>query len=55
MELAFTLPGPKVEMKAHAKVAWHDETGNVGVRFVKVAAKQERMLELWLAQQFLAN
>ena len=55
LELSFTLPGPKVEMKAQAKVAWHDEKGNAGIRFVKIARKQERMLELWLAQQFLAN
>jgi CheY-like chemotaxis protein len=55
LELSFTLPGPKVELKAQAKVAWHDDNGNVGIRFLKVAPKQERMLELWLAQQFLAN
>ena len=38
-----------------AEVVWQDKTGNVGVRFVKVPAPQQRALELWLAQQFLAN
>lgn len=55
LQISFMLPGSKTEVKAQAKVAWHDASGNFGIRFVKVAAKQERSLELWLAQQFLAN
>jgi hypothetical protein len=54
-QVAFDLPGAKSKMKAHAEVAWHDQRGNLGIRFLKIASQQERMLQLWLAQQFLAN
>jgi hypothetical protein len=53
--VSFTLPGGNNEVKAQARVAWQDNSGNVGIRFVKVAPKQQRTLSLWLAQQFLAN
>lgn len=55
LQISFELPGSRAAAKAQAKVAWHDNGGNFGLRFVKVAARQERTLELWLAQQFLAN
>jgi len=55
LQVSFKLPGTGSELKAQAKVAWHDDGGNFGIRFVKMAIKQERTLELWLAQQFLAN
>jgi PilZ domain len=55
LQLSFALPGARSELKAQARVAWHDDRGNFGIRFVKIAARQQRTLELWLAQQFLAN
>jgi hypothetical protein len=55
LQVSFTLPGGHSELKAQAKVAWQDHSGNAGIRFVKVAPKQQRTLALWLAQQFLAN
>jgi hypothetical protein len=36
-------------------VAWQDTRGNVGIRFVKVAPRQRRTLQLWLAQQYFQN
>jgi hypothetical protein len=42
-------------MKAHAEVAWQDTRGNVGIRFVKVTPRQQRTLQLWLAQQYFQN
>jgi PilZ domain len=55
MQVSFELPGTKSELKTRAKVAWQDNSGNLGIQFVKVAARQKRTLDLWLAQQFLAN
>lgn len=55
LEVRFDLPGTKSGWKAHAEVVWHDNRGNTGIRFVKVAAPHKKALQLWLAQQFLAN
>ena len=49
------LPGAKSQLQAQAEVVWQDKSGNVGVRFVNLPAPQQRALELWLAQKFLAN
>lgn len=55
LQITFELPGAKSGLKASAEVVWQDNKGNVGIRFVKVAEPQQRTLQLWLAQQFLAN
>jgi len=54
-QVSFELPGAKNAMKAHAEVAWQDARGNVGIRFVKVTPRQQRTLQLWLAQQYFQN
>jgi DNA-binding response OmpR family regulator len=55
MQVSFDLPGAKSELKADAELVWQDSTGNAGIRFVKVTPPQKKALQLWLAQQFLAN
>ena len=55
MRVAFELPGAKCGLKAQAEVAWQDTRGNIGIRFVKVAPRLQRALQLWLAQQYFAN
>jgi CheY-like chemotaxis protein len=55
LQIAFELPGSKSAVKAQAEIVWQDLHGNVGIRFKKVAQPQQRTLQLWLAQQFLAN
>ena len=55
LHISFELPGARSGLKARAEVAWHDKQGNVGIRFVKLAAHQQRTLQLWLAQQYFAN
>jgi CheY-like chemotaxis protein len=55
LRVSFELPGAKQELKAQAEVAWRDQRGNVGIRFVKVAPRVQRNLRLWLAQQYFAN
>jgi len=55
LQVAFELPGARSGLKAHAEIAWQDNHGNLGIRFVKLAARQQRTLQLWLAQQYFAN
>jgi hypothetical protein len=52
---SFDLPGTKCGMKADVEVAWSDQRGNVGIRFVKIAARMQSTLRIWLAQQYFAN
>src|SRR5271167_3090788 len=54
-QISFELPGAKSTLKAHAEVAWSDNRGNVGIRFVKMASEMKHTLRLWLAQQYFAN
>jgi CheY-like chemotaxis protein len=51
----FSLPGTDCEVKADVEVAWSDQRGNVGIRFVKIADPMQNTLRLWLAQQYFAN
>jgi len=55
LQVALELPGAKSALKAKAEVAWQDKRGNVGIRFVKLAPRVQRALQLWLAQQYFAN
>src|ERR1700680_3012355 len=55
LQVSFELPGAKHAMKAQAQVAWRDGRGNLGIRFLKVAPRSQRVLQLWLAQQYFAN
>jgi len=55
LQISFELPGARSALKTRAEIAWQDQRGNVGVRFVKLAARQQRTLQLWLAQQYFAN
>ncbi len=55
LRASFELPGTKCGMKADVEVAWCDDRGNVGIRFVKIAAQMQHTLRVWLAQQYFAN
>ncbi len=55
LQVSFELPGAKHAMKAQAQVAWRDGRGNLGIRFLKVAPHLQRVLHLWLAQQYFTN
>lgn len=52
---SFALPGTDCEVKADVEVAWADDRGNVGIRFVKIAEQTQRNLRVWLAQQYFTN
>ncbi len=55
LQVSFELPGAKSALKTKAEVAWQDQRGNLGIRFVNLAPGQQRTLQLWLAQQYFAN
>ena len=55
LQVSFELPGARSALKAQAEIAWRDQRGNLGIRFVKIAPRQQRTLQLWLAQQYFAN
>lgn len=55
LEIRCELPGAASALDAQAEVVWHDDSGNIGVRFVKIPPQHQKALQLWLAQQFLAN
>ena len=55
LQITCELPGAGPTLNAQAEVVWHDDSGNIGVRFVKVPQQHQKALQLWLAQQFLAN
>jgi CheY-like chemotaxis protein len=52
---SFALPGTKCGVKADVEVAWSDDRGNIGIRFVKIATQTQHSLRLWLAQQYFAS
>ena len=53
--VSFALPGTTSAVNAAVEVAWSDNRGNVGIRFVKMASEMKHTLRLWLAQQYFAN
>lgn len=55
LQIKCELPGAGPALDAQAEVVWHDDNGNIGVRFVKVPPQHQKALQLWLAQQFLTN
>jgi len=55
LQLSFELPGARSGLKARGEIAWQDRRGNIGIRFVNLAPRQQRTLQLWLAQQYFAN
>jgi hypothetical protein len=55
LQVCFELPGARSALKAQVEIAWRDQRGNVGIKFTKIAPRQQRTLQLWLAQQYFAN
>jgi len=53
--ISFALPGTDIGVQAQVEVAWSDNKGNVGIRFLKMAPEMKNTLRLWLAQQYFAN
>jgi CheY-like chemotaxis protein len=55
IQLSFKLPGTRYTVKAQGEIAWTDQQGNAGIRFLDLPQRLQRSLQLWLAQQYFAN
>ena len=55
LQVSFALPGAKSLLKAKAEIAWRDQRGNVGIRFIQIPPRQQRTLQLWLARQYFGD
>jgi hypothetical protein len=55
IQLSFKLPGTRYTVKARGEIAWTDQQGNAGIRFLDIPDRLQRSLQLWLAQQYFAN
>jgi PilZ domain len=55
MGVSFALPGSARALKVQGEVAWADQRGNVGIRFVEVAPEEKRHLQLWLEQEYFRH
>lgn len=52
VKIAFELPGYSQPVKAAGEVAWTDQCGNAGIRFVQIGRRLHRDLQLWLERQY---
>src|SRR6202021_822483 len=55
LRASFELPGTKSSVKADVEVAWSDDRGNVGIRFVKIPGSMQHTLRVWLAHKYFPN
>ena len=55
ISVSFRLPGTRTTVKAQGEIAWTDGRGCAGVRFVEMHPRQQRGLQLWLAQQYFSD
>jgi len=53
-KVAFTLPGTKNSMEPKAELAWADDNGRAGIRFLDVPQTSREQLEAWIAEQMQA-
>jgi len=51
--IAFTLPESDKAMECKAEVAWVDDAGQAGIRFLETSRKFKRVLEDWLDKQIV--
>jgi CheY-like chemotaxis protein len=55
VRVCFQLPKTKQVVKAAGEIAWTDQLGNSGIRFVDMNKRTARDLQLWLAQQYFTE
>jgi hypothetical protein len=55
LRVSFALPGTKRSLKMQGQVAWTDQKGNAGIRFLEINPNTKRHLQLWLERQYLTH
>jgi DNA-binding response OmpR family regulator len=51
LQFRFTLPTTNISLELKGQVAWSDEAGDVGIRFVEVPQSSQYQLEKWLTDR----
>ena len=55
VQISFTLPGTKHVLNLNGEVAWQNNQGHAGIRFISQQEQTKRDLQLWLEQRYLTN
>jgi hypothetical protein len=55
IQLNFSLPEGRTAVKGEGKVAWADNRGNAGVRFMQLEPHIEKKLQLWVEQRYFQS
>ncbi len=55
IRMVFELPGTEQALEARGEIAWSDNQGNAGVRFLDTNEQFERDLEQWLAERYFSD
>lgn len=55
IQVSFSLPNAGRAIKVRGEVAWADQQGRAGIRFVGATSKAKKDLQLWLEQQFFVS
>jgi len=55
LQVSFALPGAKRRLKMNAEVAWQNNQGDAGIRFISQPGPTRRNLQVWLEQRFINN
>jgi hypothetical protein len=55
IKVRFSLPGMKRAVQAKGELAWTDDNGNAGIRFVQIPEPLQRNMQLWLEKQYFAE
>jgi hypothetical protein len=52
VRLKFSLPEVRSAIEAEGKVAWSDDAGNAGIRFLQIEPRTAKRLQLWVEQRY---
>jgi|SRR5689334_5992440 len=55
VSISFELPEIGASLEAEGEVAWTDNVGNAGIRFVNVPEELQRNLQLWLEKRYFTD
>jgi CheY-like chemotaxis protein len=55
VKVSFALPGIKGAVQAKGELAWTDDNGNAGIRFLEVPEHLQRRVQLWLEKQYFTH
>ena len=55
VKVNFKLPDANCRVQAEGELAWSDQDGSAGIRFLDVSPTLRRSLQLWVERQYFAN